>query len=120
MTNHEDVATVESSLRINGGVEPAERDQIVEHWSSLNSRLRSFREDQVVLELSVKDRDTAGQHTTLEAIIAGFPRMAATSSNPEIHRALAEVRDELVRKINDAKTRHEPRNNKHMRDTLRG
>lgn len=119
MTNHEDVATVESSLRINGGVDPSEREQIVEHWTSLNSRLRSFREDQVVLELSVKDRDTAGQHTTLEAIIAGFPRMVATSAEAEIHRALAEVRDDLVRQLNDAKTRHEPRNNKHLRDTTR-
>jgi ribosome-associated translation inhibitor RaiA len=120
MTNHEDVATVESSLRINHGIDPAEREQIVEHWTSLNSRLRSFREDQVVLELSIKDRDTAGQHTTLEASIAGFPRMAATSSDPDFHRALSEVRDDLVRKITDAKTRHEPRNNKHKRDTLRG
>lgn len=119
MTNHDDVATVETCLHITGGIEPSERSEIVDHWTSLDHRLRSFRADQVVLHLGVKDRSAPSQHTTLEAVIAGFPRMVATSDHADFHRALNEVRDELVRQLTDAKTRHEPRNNKHLRDTTR-
>jgi ribosome-associated translation inhibitor RaiA len=120
MKNHDDVATVDASLRLTGGVDPSERAAIVDHWTSLDHRLRSFRSDQVVLQLSIKDRDTAGQHTTLEATIAGFPRLVATSNQADFGRAINEVRDDLIRQLNDAKTRHEPRNNKHLRETTRG
>ncbi len=117
MNDRSDTATVDSSLRIGGGLRPDERDGIVEHFSSLDHRLRSFRPDAVDLELSVKERDTPSQRTTLEADISGWPRLVATSTHTALAKALVEVRDDLVRQITDHKTRLEPRNNRQRRST---
>lgn len=119
MTNHEDSATVDGSLRLEAGTHPEEREVIVNHWAALDARLRSFRSDQVELILTIKERDTPSQKTTLEALIAGWPRMASTSHHVQFDRALNEVRDDMIRLISDAKNKHEPRNNKHLRDTTR-
>ncbi|MEX2627939.1 MAG: hypothetical protein WD225_13715 [Ilumatobacteraceae bacterium] len=119
MTTSDETATVESALRIGSGVDPSERDAIVEHWSALEHRLRSFRPDQVELQLTVKERDTPSQRATLEAWVAGFPRMVATSTRPDFDAAMIELRDDLIRQISDTKQRTEPRNNKHRRDTPR-
>jgi ribosome-associated translation inhibitor RaiA len=120
MNHPEDVATVDASLRLAGGVTPEERSGIVDHWAPLDNRLRSFRSDQVELQLTIKERDTPSQRTTLEAWIAGWPRLVATSSRTEFDGAINEVRDDMIRQLSDAKNKHEPRNNKHLRDTTRG
>lgn len=119
MTTHEDPATVDNSLRLEAGIHPDEREEIVTHWSALDARLRSFNQGQVELILTVKERDTPSQKMTLEALIAGWPRMAATSHRTEFAGALNEVRDDLIRLISDAKQKNEPRNNKHLRETTR-
>jgi len=108
-------ATVESSLRLGGGFEPPERDGVIARFSKLDSRLRSFRPDAVELELTVKERDTPSQRTTLEAWIAGQPRLVATSTRTNLDQALTEVRDDLIRQITDTKSRTEPRNNRQRR-----
>lgn len=71
MSQHDDPATVEASLRLGGGLQMGERAGIVAGWHRLDERLRSFRAGSVDLELTVKERDTPSQHTTLEAWIAG-------------------------------------------------
>lgn len=119
MTEHEDVATVDGSLRIAGGVAPDERGTIVSHWTALDHRLRSFRADQVELQLTIKERDTPSQRTTLEAWIAGWPRLVATSVRTGFDGPLNEVRDDLIRQLSHEKQRHEPRNNRHLRETPR-
>jgi ribosome-associated translation inhibitor RaiA len=91
-----------------------------ESWSnggSLDARLRSFRAGTVDLELSIKDRETRGQRTTLEAWIVGLPRVVATSDEQNLGAALSEVRDELIRQLTDAKDRTEPGNNRNRRST---
>ena len=70
------------------------------------------------LALSVKERDTPSQQTTLEAWIAGQPRLVATSRRTDFDASLIEVRDELIRQITDAKNRGEPRHNRAHRDSL--
>jgi ribosome-associated translation inhibitor RaiA len=119
MSTSPDASIVDQTLRIAGGVEPAERAGIVEHWSSLDHRLRSFDPSAVELQLTVKERDTPSQKATLEAWIAGFPRLVATSSRTDFDAAMIEVRDDMIRRISDTKQRTEPRNNKHRRDTTR-
>lgn len=119
MSTPDENATVDTSLHIAGGVDPSERDAIIEHWTALDHRLRSFRPDQVELQLTVKERDTPSQRATLEAWIAGFPRLVATSTRADFDGAMAELRDDLIRQISDTKQRTEPRNNKHRRDTPR-
>ncbi len=110
--------TVADTLRLANGVAPAELDRVVEALGRLDDRLRSFPAGTVELALSVKERDTPSQHTTLEAWIAGQPRLVATSSRTNFDAALVEVRDELIRQITDAKNRAEPRHNRAHRDSL--
>jgi ribosome-associated translation inhibitor RaiA len=66
----------------------------------------------------VKERDEPSQRTTLEAWIAGQPRLVATSDRQDFDAAIAEVRDDLIRQITDAKNRTEPRNNRALRESL--
>jgi hypothetical protein len=113
-------ATVASALRVANGVTPEERDRLVATWGRLDSRLRSFPEGSVELQLTVKERGTPSQRTTLEARIARRPRLVATSSRAVLDDALAEVRDDLIRQLGDAKHQAEPRNNRSLRRTLRG
>ncbi|MGH8983520.1 MAG: HPF/RaiA family ribosome-associated protein [Acidimicrobiia bacterium] len=112
-----EIATVDASLRLGGGLEPAERDHVMACWGSLDARLRSFPAGTVELQLTVKERDTPSQRTTLEAWIAGQPRLVATSSRTTLDQALVEVRDDMIRQLTDAKTRTEPRNRRHYRTT---
>lgn len=119
MKHPEDVATVDSSLRLATGVHPEERPTILDHWAPLDARLRSFRADQVEMRLSIKERDTVGQKTTLEAWVAGWSPLVATSTRTEFDAAINEVRDDLIRQLSDHKHKHEPRNNKHLRETTR-
>ena len=65
--------------------------------------------------MSVKDREARGQKVTLECWVAGRQKIVTTSTEEDLHAALNDVRDDLRRKLNDAKTRQEPRNNKHLR-----
>lgn len=110
-------ATVEGSLRVGNGFGQEERGPIVEGWASLDARLRSFDAGTVDLELSIKERGEASQRTVLEAWISGQKRIVSTSSEPDLSRALNEVRDDLIRQLTDAKNQTEPRNNPALRVT---
>ncbi len=70
------------------------------------------------MELSIKDRDRPGQKVTLECWIARMTRMVATSDLDDMDAALFEVRDDLRRQINDAKTKSEPRNSRQHRTSI--
>lgn len=119
MSEHDDPATVESSLRLGHGFDAGEWDRIVEGSGPLTSRLGSFSNGTVELEISVKERGKPSQRTVLEAWIAGQDRLVATSDQPEIDRAIVEVRDDLIRQITDAKNRTEPSNRRTLRETIR-
>jgi ribosome-associated translation inhibitor RaiA len=53
----------------------------------------------------------------LEARVAGRPTMVATSEISDVDAAIAEVRDDLIRQITDAKNRTEPQNNRQLRNS---
>lgn len=119
MTTADDVSMIEQTLRINAGVLPEERAELIEQWTSLDHRLRSFDPSAVELQLTVKERDTPSQKATLEAWIAGFPHLVATSHRPDYTAAMNELRDDMIRLISTTKQKTEPRNNKHLRDDIR-
>jgi len=104
-------------LHLATGFLESERDWIVRRLAALGPRLRSFRQIQVDLEISLKDRDGADQRVTLECRIRRTPSMhlVSTSSAQELAVALNEVRNSLIRQIDDAKTRTEPHNNRALR-----
>ena len=116
MTNQHP-AIVADSLSLHGDIYDGDFDLIVDRWAKLDARLRSFDAGTVSIELFVKERDTKSQHITLDVKIDGHNPLVATSSTTDFDRALNEVRDEMIRQITDMKTKSEPRNNKHLRDS---
>lgn len=118
MTEHHGPSTVVAErLHLATGFLEAERDWIVERLGALGSRLRSFADSDVDLEINLKDRNGAGQQVTLECWIRRTPRLhlVATSSAAELASAINEVRTELIRQVDDAKTRTEPHSNRSLR-----
>lgn len=102
-------ATVAESLHIHGELHRHEREELLDHWTKLDHRLRSFDKGTVHLDLYIKDRDTPGQHLTLEATIERWPVLIATTTDESLGHALNVVRDEMIRLITDARDRHHPR-----------
>jgi hypothetical protein len=98
-------------LHLATGFLSSERDWIVERLAALSPRLRSFHDEHVKLEISLKDRNGTGQQVTLECWISRTPRLhlVSTSSAPVLAVALGEVRVNLIRQIDDAMTRTESR-----------
>ena len=109
-------ATVGECLRVGHGFSQGDRNWIAEQFGTLDARLAAFHADTTELEVSVKDREARGQKVTLECWIAGRQKIVTTSSEEDLHAALHDVRDDLRRRLNDAKTKQEPRHNKHLRD----
>ena len=109
-------ATVGDCLRVGAGFTQGDRNWIAEQFATLDARLAGFHADTTELEVSVKDREARGQKVTLECWIAGRQKVVTTSQEEDLHAALNDVRDDLRRRLNDAKTRQEPRNNRHLRD----
>jgi ribosome-associated translation inhibitor RaiA len=109
-------ATVGECLRMGAGF--AQRDQvwIAELFGTLDARLASFHADATELEISVKDREARGQKVTLECWIGGREKVVTTSTEEDLHAAIMDVRDDLRRKLNDSKSKQEPRHNRHLRE----
>lgn len=108
-------ATVEQCLRVGTGFSQGDQNWIIEQLGTLDARLASFHADATELEISVKDRDARGQKVTLECWIGGRDKVVTTSSEEDLHDAVMDVRDDLRRRLTDAKTRQEPQHNKHLR-----
>jgi ribosome-associated translation inhibitor RaiA len=109
-------ATVDKCLRVGAGFSQGDRTWIAEQFATLDTRLAAFKADATELEVSVKDREAPGQKVTLECWIAGRTKIVTTSAEEGLHAALHDVRDDLRRRLNDAKTRQEPRSNRHLRE----
>jgi ribosome-associated translation inhibitor RaiA len=110
-----DPATVDRCLRAGAGFSSGDRTWIAEQFGTLDARLAAFPADTTELEVSVKDRAARGQKVTLECWIAGHGKIVTTSSEENLHDALNDVRDDLRRRLDESKTRQEPRHNRHLR-----
>ncbi|MEO9200522.1 MAG: hypothetical protein ABI206_17380 [Antricoccus sp.] len=111
-------ASIAGQLRIGSGLTQADYPMIIGLLSNLDLRLARFTAEETDLALSVKNRDRTGQVTTLECGVAGWPHWIATSTEPELGKALIHVRERLSRQQNDAKTRRETGTNRHLRVTV--
>lgn len=90
-----------AQLRLEAGFDADEADRVRNIMSKLNRRLSHFPADAVDMELTVKDRDTTSQKVTLEAWMPNLPRFVAVSKENDLHDALMEVREDLLRQVND-------------------
>ena len=93
-------ASVEQ-IRLGAGFSDVERDRVLSMFEKLNRRLSNFPADATDLELSVKDRDTTSQKVTLEAWLPKIGHYVATSKEPALHDAMMDVREDLLRQLND-------------------
>ena len=73
-------------LRLGAGFAVADRPRILGALSALTPHLSGWEHDQVDLEVSLKDAE-----------------------GPDVEHALADVRTDLIRQIEDEKSRREPR-----------
>jgi ribosome-associated translation inhibitor RaiA len=109
-------ATVAECLRVGAGFSQGDLNWLVEQFGTLDARLAGFHADATALEISVKDRTSPGQKVTLECWLSGGDKIVTTSSEEDLHAAVMDVRDDLRRRLSDAKTRQEPRHNRHLRE----
>ncbi|MGW0591776.1 hypothetical protein [Streptosporangium sp. NPDC002607] len=105
----EEQGVVAERLRFGTGLAESERQGIIERLAGLGKRLLSYPGDAVELRLSVKDRDTPQQRVTLECVLPGTEPQVAHSYEQDLPAALAEVRDELIHRLDRLKTRRDPR-----------
>jgi ribosome-associated translation inhibitor RaiA len=109
-------ATVAECLRVGAGFSQGDRIWLVEQFGTLDARLASFHADATELEISVKDRAARGQKVTLECWLSGGEKIVTTSTEDDLHAAVMDARDDLRRRIDDIRTRREPRHNRHLRE----
>jgi hypothetical protein len=95
--------------------------------SALAPHLSGWEHDQVDLEVSLKDtegpdqevslKDTEGpdQKVTLLAWLAGRAHLVATFHERDLDQALAQVRRDLIRQIEEERSRREPRKRRKTR-----
>lgn len=119
MKNHESQqpnAFRENAIHIGIGFVAKERPHLVETLSTLEPRLGKWDPSDVNLEVSLQDRGGKEQRVTLRALLPGRPPLIAVAENPDIDRALSEVKRELIRQLEHQKAAREPMNNRRLRD----
>jgi ribosome-associated translation inhibitor RaiA len=99
---------LDDRLRLGTGFGLADRPWVVKTLAGLVPHLSGWRPEKVDLEISVKERDGRDQRITLEAFLGGWPTIVATSAEQDLDQGIVEVRKELIRQIEDAKSRHDP------------
>ena len=114
-TEHGPTGTLEERLRLGAGFAAADRLRILGALSALAPHLSGWEHDQVDLEVSLKDTEGADQKVTLQAWLARRLHLVATSHERDLDRALAEVRRDLIRQIEDERSRREPRERRKTR-----
>jgi ribosome-associated translation inhibitor RaiA len=107
--------TLEERLRLGAVNAAADRLCILGALSALAPHVCGWEHDQVDLELSLKDTEGTDQKVTLQAWLAGRIHLVATSHERDLDRALADVRRDLIRQIEDERSRREPRERRKTR-----
>jgi ribosome-associated translation inhibitor RaiA len=105
-------------LRLGVGFADGDRRWVLDALDSLVPHLARWDSAKVDVEISVRDRGGKEQQVTLLADLPGYPPVVAKAANQQLDRAIAEAKRELVRQIEDAKGKREPKDNRRLRETL--
>lgn len=105
-------------ISLGGGVTQSDRQLMEETLHQVVTRLAAMKAG-VEAQLSIKDRGSSDPKTTLEVWVQGLPRLVATSDQMEPRDAFNEVGANIVKQVNVASERREPRNNRQKRGTIR-
>jgi ribosome-associated translation inhibitor RaiA len=96
-------------LCLGSGFGDADRSHVLELLSSLERHLVRWDPEQVDLEISVKDRGGSEQKVTFEAGLPTRPPLVASAAAADLDHAVIEVRQEMIRQIEDEKAKRGPR-----------
>jgi ribosome-associated translation inhibitor RaiA len=105
-------------LRVGAGFTDDDRRWILDSLKSLAPHLARWDSADVDVEISVKHRGGKEQQVTLQADLPGYPPLVAKATDRQLDRAIAEAKHELIRQIEDAKSKREPKDNRHLRERL--
>jgi ribosome-associated translation inhibitor RaiA len=114
-TENSPTSTLKENLRLGAGFAASDRPRILSALSALAPHLSGWEHDQVDLEVSLKDTGGPDQKVTLQAWLAGRVHLVATSHERDLDHALAEVRRDLIRQIEEERSRREPRKRRKTR-----
>jgi len=103
-------------LHVSGGFSEAERQRVLDGLAELAPHLSRWDPANMELDVSVKERDTKEQKVSIRAILPGYPVLVATAVDRDLDRALADARRDLIRQIEDAKKKRQPKDNRHLRE----
>ncbi len=105
----------EQVLHLGVGFKEKEREHVVEALSTLGPHLGRWDPQDVVVYVSLQDRDGKEQRVTLRTSLPGFPSLVAVAENPDLDWALGEAKYDLIRQIEHQKSEREPMNNRRLR-----
>lgn len=102
-------SVLDARLRLGPGFHEADRAQVLTELSSLGRHLVHWSADRgLALEVSVQDRGGPEQTVTLETWLPGWPSQVAHSTESDLGRALVQVRQQMIRRIEDGKAKRHP------------
>jgi ribosome-associated translation inhibitor RaiA len=102
-------------LVLGAGFTDEDRPWVLAALSALVSHLTRWEPAEVSVEVSVKHRDHKEQQVTLRAALPDYPPLVAKVADRDLNHALAEAKRDLIRQIEDEKTKREPKNNRLLR-----
>jgi hypothetical protein len=107
MSDRENRSTrvLDDRLRLGVGLDAGDRGHVLEILALLSRHLAHWSPEQVDLEISVKNRGGPEQKVTLEAWLPRWPSLVATSTDRELDQVLIEVRKDMIREIEDEKSK---------------
>ena len=107
--------SLDDVLVLGGGFSEADRPLVRERLSTLEKHLSRWDPASVTVEVSVKNRGGREQQVTLRAELPGYPPLVAKVVDPNLDSALASAKRELIRQVEDEKTKREPKSNRQLR-----
>ena len=103
---------LDRALHLSGGFSAAERPWVLDALSGLTPHLSRWDPGEIGLDVSVKHRDGKEQEVTLRANLPRYPPLVAGSRDRNLDRGLVAARRELIRQIEDATKKREPKSNR--------
>jgi hypothetical protein len=102
-------------LHLSGGFSEADRPRALDALSAVVPHLSRWQPDEMVMDVSVKDRDGREQTVTLRAELSGYPQLLVKATHPHLDAALAGARREFIRQLEDEKQKRDPKSNRLLR-----
>ena len=105
----------ENVIRVGSGFLAKERPLVLDSLATLGPHLGRWDPSDVDIDVSLQDRGGNEQRVTLRTRLPGLPALVAVAENPDVARALAEAKRELIRQLEHQKSAREPMNNRRLR-----